>query len=133
MRAQRNCVTVRIHLFVVEVVVPLRIGAELWIVFVRSEYEWGSASPTSHQLCGDQFLFVGCAAVLAEKVTKSADVLLEPSIGHVTAVSGKNLQLWSIGHNTFLVGIPQNEFAGLQRRAGTRRGLLARTLDDRLR
>jgi hypothetical protein len=48
MRAQRNCVTVRIHLFVVEIVVPLRIRSELWIVFVRSEYEWGSASPTSN-------------------------------------------------------------------------------------
>ena len=77
MRAQRDSVTLGIHLRVVEVVVALRVVGERRIVFVGRKHKGSAASPAAHQFCGKQFLFIcGRPALLAQKVAEGAYVLL---------------------------------------------------------
>ena len=83
----------RIHLLVVEVVVSLRIGAERGIILVRRQHEWRPAAPTPHQLRGHEFLFLRRFAVLAQKIAKGADMLLQATVGHVAAVACEDLGL----------------------------------------
>ncbi len=63
-RAERHGIPVRVHLLVVEVVVPLRVGPERRIVLVRRQHERGAAAPAAHELRGDEFLFLRRLAVL---------------------------------------------------------------------
>ncbi len=77
MRAQRNGVTLGVHLGVVEVVVALRVVGERRIVFVGCKHEGSAASPAAHQFCCKQFLFIcGRPPLLAQKIAEGADVLL---------------------------------------------------------
>ncbi len=80
----------RVHLLVGEVVISLRVGAELGIVFFGREHERRAAAPAPHQLGGDQFLLLRSVAVLAEKLAKLPHMLLEPPIGHEGAVPREN-------------------------------------------
>ena len=63
-RAQGNRITVRVHLRIVEIVVPLRIGAELRVVFFGREHQGSAAAPAAHQFRRYQFLLFVCIAVL---------------------------------------------------------------------
>src|SRR4030095_12947293 len=55
------------------------------------------------------------------------------AIGHVTAVTGKDLRLRQIGGRAVFVRVSEDELARLQGRAGAGRRLLAGAFDDRLR
>src|SRR4029077_11835291 len=48
MRTERHRISMRIHLLVVEVVVPLRVGAKCRIVFLGRQYERRAAAPAAH-------------------------------------------------------------------------------------
>ena len=77
MGAQRDGVTLGIHLCVVEVVVALRVVGERRIVFVRRKHKGSAASPAAHQFCCKQLLVIcGRPALLAQKVAKGDHVLL---------------------------------------------------------
>ena len=60
-------------------------------------------------------------------------MLLQPPVRHVAAVAGQHFRLRQVGDRAVLVGIAEDELAGLQRRARAGRGLLARSLHHRLR
>ena len=132
-RADWGRIAVRVHLLVGEVVVSLRVGAKLGIVFFGREYERRAAAPAPHQLGGDQLLLFRGLAMLAKEVAKLPHMLLEPPIGHVAAVARENFGLRAIGNDAIFVRVAKDELARLQRVAGAGRGLLARPLDDRLR
>ena len=87
MRAERTCISERIHLLVVEVVVAHRIRAELGIVLVRREHQWRTAAPAPHELRRQQFLLFRRFRVLEQIVAKRPDVLLQPAVRHVAAVA----------------------------------------------
>ena len=71
MRAQRDSVTLGVHLGVVEVVVALRVVGERWIIFVGREHKRSPASPAAHQFCSKQFLFIRRGpALLAQKLAE---------------------------------------------------------------
>ena len=77
MRAQRDSVTLGIHLRVVEVIVALRVVRERWIVFVGRKHKGSATSPAAHQFCCKQLLVIcGRPALLAQKVAEGAHVLL---------------------------------------------------------
>ena len=133
MGAERDRISVRVHLLVVEVVVPLRICPKLGIVLVGRQHERGAAAPAAHQLGCDQFLLVRGLAVLAKEVAKPPDMLREPAVGHVAAVEREIFGLRIIGYDTVFVWIAEDELTRLQRSPGAGRRLLARPLDHRLR
>ncbi len=133
MGAERDRISVRVHLLVVEVVVSLRIGPKLGIVLVGRQHERGAAAPAAHQLCGDQFLLLRGVAVLPKKLAKLPHMLREPPVGHVAAVARQNFRPRTVGYDSVFVRVAKNELTRLQRIAGAGRGLLARPLDDRLR
>ena len=133
MGAQRGRIAVRIHFFVIEVVVPLRVGAELRIIRLGCQYQRRAAAPPAHELCGDEFPLLGRLPLAAEEFAKRAHVLLQAAVCHETAVAGENLGLRQIGRGAVFIRIAEDELARLQRCAGTRRGHIARPFDDRLR
>ena len=57
----------------------------------------------------------------------------KPAVGHVAAVARENFGLRAVGYDAVFVRVAKDELARLQRIAGARRRLLARSLDDRLR
>ena len=88
MRAQRHSVTLGVHLRIVEVVIALRVVGERRIIFVGRKHKGGAASPAAHQFCRDQLLVIcGGPALLAQKIAEGADVLVQPPICHVAAVT----------------------------------------------
>ena len=132
MRAERNRISVRVHLLVVEIVVALRIGAKRRVVFIGRQHERRATAPAAHELRGYEFLFFRCLAVLAQELAESAHMLLHAAISHVAAVAGQNFGLrHRIGSAAF-VGIAEDEFARLERRPGAGRRFLTRAFDDRL-
>ena len=84
--AERHGVAMRVHLLVVEVVVPLPIGAEGGIVMLRRQDQRSAASPPPHQLGGDQLLFVRRVSMLAQEIAELSDVLFEAAICDIAAV-----------------------------------------------
>src|SRR5215213_9504881 len=112
MGSERNGVAVRVHFAVVEIIVALRIVGEGWIVFVGREYEWGAATPATHQFCRDPFLLLRRLAVLAQELAECAHMFLQPAISHIGPVSGQNFGLWQSNRRSILVGIAENKFAG---------------------
>ena len=132
-RAERNGVAVRIHLRVVEVVVALRIGAELRIVLLGRQHQRSAAAPAAHQLRRDQFLLLGCVAVLLQEIAETPDVLLEAPVGEKAAVARQDLGLRQRDRSAVLVGVAEEKLSRLERRARAWRRHLAGSLDRRLR
>ena len=132
-RPQRARVSVRIHLFVVVVVIAHGISTQLGVVALRGQHQRGAAAPAAHELRGEQLLSFGCVGVLAQVVAERADVLLKPPVGHVAAVARQHLGLRQISGRPVFVGIAQDELAGFQRRSRARRRLLTGSLHHRLR
>src|SRR5262249_3322344 len=98
-------------------VVALWISPERRIVLVRRQHKRRAAPPATHKFCGDELLFVAGLTVLPKKIAKAADMLLQPAIGHITAVAGKYVRLRTIGGHSILVRIVEDEFPCFQRRA----------------
>ena len=71
--------------------------------------------------------------MLAEKVAKGADVLLQSAIGHEGAVSRENFRLWQRHHLAALILMSENEFTRLYRRARAGRRLYSASFDLRFR
>ena len=71
--------------------------------------------------------------MLAEKVAKSADVLLQSPIGHEGAVARENFRLRQRNQRAALIHLPQNEFTRFYRRARARRRLYSAPFDLRFR
>jgi hypothetical protein len=94
--AERHGVAERILVLVVEVVVPLRIGAHRRIVLVGTAHEGSDAAPAVHELRGEQLLTLGRLAVLAQEIAELPDVLFEPSISHVGSVAHELGRLWQM-------------------------------------
>src|SRR5262245_39726428 len=132
-RAKWHGIAVRILMFVVEVVVPLRIGAQCRIVFVGREHKWRAAAPPAHEFGRDEFLFLGGFALLVEEVAKSPHMFFEAAIRHIAAVVRKNRWLRQMGGRTLFVRIAEDELAGFQRRTGARCRLFTAALDHWLR
>src|SRR5262245_60676302 len=131
-RAKWHGIAVRILMFVVEVVVPLRICAQCRIVFVGREHKWRTAAPPAHEFGRDEFLFLGGFALLVEEVAKSPHVFFEAAIRHIAAVVRKNRWLRQIGGRTLFVRIAADGLAGFHRRTGPGRRLLAAAPDHPL-
>ena len=87
MRAERKRIPERIHLLVVEVVVAHRIRTELGIVGLRCQHQWRTAAPSSHELRGEQFLFLRCFRILEQVVAERRDVFLQSAVRHIAAVA----------------------------------------------
>ena len=64
MGAERNGIAQRVHLLVVEIVVPLHIGAEHRIILLGGQYQRRAAAPPAHELGGDELLLLGRLPVL---------------------------------------------------------------------
>ena len=64
-RAQRNRIAERVHLLVVEVVVALRVCAQLGVIRLGRKHEWRAAAPAAHELGGDELLLLWRLTVLA--------------------------------------------------------------------
>src|SRR4029077_8632575 len=79
-RAEWHGIAMRIHFFVVKVVVPLHIRAERRVVFVWRQHERRAAAPAAHELGGNEFLLLRCLTMLAYKFTESTHMLLKPTI-----------------------------------------------------
>src|SRR5262245_35642321 len=75
-RTEGHRISEGIHLFVVEVVVALHVGAQCRILFIGSQHEGSAASPSTHQLRREEFLLLGRLAMLSQKVPKLAHVFL---------------------------------------------------------
>ena len=113
--AKRHGIPVRVHLPVVEVVVPLRVRRKLRIILLWREHERRSTAPPAHQLRRDQFLLLGCVAVGPQKIAERADVLVHAPIGEKTAVPRQDLWLRQRTGIPVLVRIPEEELAWLER------------------
>src|SRR3954451_6804295 len=114
MCSKRNGIALRVHFSVIEVVIALVISSECGIVLLGCQNERGSAAPASHQLRRDQLLALGCwATMLAKKVAKSADMLLQSAIGHKGAISGENFWLRQRHHLAAFIRMSENEFTRL--------------------
>src|SRR5215217_3671906 len=130
MCSKRNGIALRVHSCVIEVVIALVISSECGIVLLGRQNERSSAAPASHQLRCDQLLaFGGWSTMLAKKVAKSADMLLQSAIGHEGAISGENFWLRQRHHLAALILIPENEFTRLDRRSGAGRRLYSASCD----
>src|SRR5215471_17318213 len=92
-----------------------------------------TAPPAAHQLRRDELLLLGRLAMLLQKVTEGSHVLLEPAVGEIAPVLGKDLGLGLTDRRAIFVRIAEDELAGLQGRAGARRRHVSRALDDWLR
>src|SRR5205807_1798762 len=83
-------ISLRVHFRVVEIVVALVVRSKCRIVLFGREGKRSATPPASHQLRCNQLLAFSCwSTMLAEKVAKSADVLLQSPIGHEGAVAGE--------------------------------------------
>src|SRR5438876_955893 len=71
----------------------------------------------------------GVATMLAKKVAKSSDMLLQSAIGHEGAISGENFWLRQRHHLATLILMSENEFPRLDRRAGAGRRLYSASFD----
>ena len=71
--------------------------------------------------------------MLAQELAKLPHMLFEPPVGHVAAVPRENFRPRTVGYDSVFVGVAKDEFARLQRFAGSWRGLDAVSLDGRLR
>src|SRR5262249_47795268 len=116
-RTQRNRISMRVHLLVVEVVVSLQISPKRRIILVRRQYQRRAAPPATHEFRGDELLLVAGLTVLPQNLAKTIDMLLQPAIGHVAAVAGKCVRLRAVGGHSIFVRIAEDKFARLQRRA----------------
>src|SRR5262249_91510 len=103
------------------------------IVLVGGQCKRCAAAPAPHELRGEELLLVRSSAVLAQKLAKSADVLLEPPIGHEAAIAGEDLRLRERRTGSGFVRVGEGEFARLEWGTRARRRLISRSLDDRLR
>ena len=101
--------------------------------WLRRQDEWSAAAPASHQLRRDQLLFVGRRAVLPQEVAERSDVLLQPAIRQVAAVTGQDLGLRQAGGETAFVGVAEEELPWLERRARAGCRYFPHFLDHRLR
>src|SRR6266404_169765 len=72
---KRAGIPVRIDIRISEGIIALKIGAETWIIFIRSEDKRSPAPPPSHQLGSNPFLLLGCFAMFPEKIAKCAHML----------------------------------------------------------
>jgi hypothetical protein len=73
------------------------------------------------------------AATSSCSSAKPAHVLLQPAVSQEAPVAREDLGLREELLGSVLVGIAEDELAGLERRAGTGRGHVATSFDDRLR
>ena len=132
-RADRAAIAVRVGILVQKVVGPLQIAAERRIVLVRAEHQRRAAAPPSHQLRRQQFLLVRRLRLLPQELAERADVLLHAQVGEIAAIARQDLRLRQRRRRSALVVVAEEELAGLHRRSGARRRLLAGSRDDRLR
>src|SRR5262249_23319742 len=98
---------------VVEVVVPLRVRTESRVVDLRRQHQRRTATPTSHQLGGDQFPFSLGAATGPQKPIERTDtrlILAEPYIG---AIATEDVRLRHGKRCPGLARIPEDELSGL--------------------
>ena len=133
MRSQRTGISVRVHLFVVEVVVAHRIRAEFRVVVLGCQHQGCAAAPAAHELRGQQLLTVGAVSVVSDVVAEQRHVLLQAPVRHVAPIAGQHLWLRKVGDRPVLVGVAENELTRLERSARAGSGLLTRSLDHRLR
>ncbi len=126
-------IPVRIRLGVGEIVRPLEVGAERGVFVVRRERERRAAAPAPHQFGGDELLRLVRVALRPEEFAESADVLLEPQIGHEAAVARQFLRLRDLRDGAAFVGIAEKELARLDRRSRARRGRGANSFDRNFR
>ena len=66
--------------------------------------------------------------MLAQKIAKLADMLLETAIGHVAAVARKNFRLRQVYGRSVLVWIAEDKFPWLEWRPGAGRRHVAACL-----
>ena len=118
--------------FIVEVVVPLRIRAQRWIVRLRRQRERRPAAPAAHELRGHELLLLRCLAVLAEEITELAHVLFQAAVGHVTAVAGEDIRVGLCRNDSIFVGIAEYELSRLEGSSRAWRRHIAGPLDHRL-
>jgi hypothetical protein len=133
MRPERAAITVKIHLPVIKVVAALRVSTKFWVVLVPRQNKRSSASPSSHQLGGDQFLLFRCFAILSQEIAKCSNVFLKPHIGDIAAVARKNLRLRQPGRRSIFIRIAEKKFSCTNRRTRAGRWLTIYSLDVGLR
>jgi hypothetical protein len=100
---------------VIEVTVALRVGAELWVIDVRSERQRGSTAPAADQLRSKQLaFFLGVSIRPKESIERTYTRLIfaEAYIGAVTA---EDIGLRDRDGNSGLPRISKNELACLDR------------------
>ena len=78
---------------VIEVVVPMRVGAERRVVDVRRQRQRGAAAPAADQLRGEQFPFFLGAAIRLEESIERADARLIFAEAHIGAVATEYVRL----------------------------------------
>src|SRR3954463_7666653 len=89
-RTERNGITVRVHLGIIEVIVALGIGGERRIVLFRRKNERSPTAPAAHQFRGNEVLLLKRPAVLSQEIAKPADVLLQSAVSHIAAIPRKD-------------------------------------------
>src|SRR5207248_6586754 len=114
--------------------VALVVRSKWRIVLFGREGKRSATPPASHQLRCNQLLAFSCwSTMLAEKVAKRANMLLQPAISHEGAISRKGFRLRQRNQFATLVDMPENELSCLDRRAGAGRRLDSASFDLRLR
>jgi hypothetical protein len=111
--AQRTGISVRVHLLVVEVVVTHRVRTQLRIVALRCEDQRSAATPTAHELRGQQLLFLGRSGVGTDVVTEQRHMLMQPSIRRIGPVAREHNWLRQIGYRTELIRVAEDELPRL--------------------
>src|SRR5262249_14526738 len=123
-------ITLRVHFCVIEIVITLVISAKCGIVLLGREDKRSSTPPTSHQFRRNQLLALGCwSTMLAEKLAKSTDMLLQSAIGHERAISGENFRIWQRHHLAAFILMSENEFTRFYRRTRAGRRLYSASFD----
>ena len=98
-----------------EVVVALRVGAELGVVTVRGEGKGGAALPAAHHLRAQQ-LFLGCTdGGRAQVLAVGRDPGVQLAEHHVGAVAAQVRWRRHRRQLARLVGVAQDDLAGLDR------------------
>src|SRR5262249_15905094 len=99
-----------------ERVVANQVGSELRLVTVRRKRQGGAAAPAAHHLRGDQPLFLRRRPLAAQVTPKTGNIPVELSKRHKGPVRTQVHGNRGVRGLPELVGIAENELAGLDRR-----------------
>src|SRR5215467_9970842 len=117
---------------VIEVVVPLRVGAQGTVVDIRRQRQRGTAAPTADQLRCEQFPFLFRTSIRPEESIEGPDARLVLAKAHICAVATKDVRLRHRQRNASFTWISKDELAGLDRPSLAGKGLGAAALNRRL-